>query len=147
MKSLKKRLLIRVLVWVVLFGVLSFPIFFVASFLGVFTSYNEAVAGWMGRVICPADTEGKLRTYATTTRDEYGNQRPATGYELICVNVSGEVVRADPVLYSFLWIGLVLALGLGLAAVLALMGTLIFGWLTARAERAKDPYRQNIEPR
>lgn len=147
MKSFKKRLMVRILVWTVLFGLFSFPIFFVASFFGVFTSYNETVARWMGGVICPADTEGKLRTYATTTRDDYGNQRPATGYELICVNTSGEVVKTDPVLYGFLWIGLMLALGAGLAAVLALIGTLIFGWLKDRADRAKDPYRQNIEPR
>ncbi|MCX8062401.1 MAG: hypothetical protein N3D16_07455 [Anaerolineales bacterium] len=147
MESFKKRLAVRVLVWAVLFGVCSLPVMVIAPFFGVFTSYNELAAGWMAKVICPADTEGKLRTYATTTRDDYGNDVPATGYELICVNASGEVVKTDPVLYSFLWIGLVIALGVVVAAVFSLFGTLIFGWIKNRADRAKDPYRQNIEPR
>lgn len=146
-ESVKKQLVVRVLVWAVLFAVCSFPVLFVAPFLGVFTSYSQPVAGWMGRVICPADTEGKLRTYATTTRDDYGNEMPATGYELICVNASGEVVKVDSVLYSFLWIGLVIILGAVVAAVFAVFGTLIFGWLKDRSDRVRDPYRQNIEPR
>jgi len=145
--SKRKRFGMGVVVWAILFGLCSLPVFIVAPFIGVFTSYNETVAGWMGEIICPADSEGKLRTYATTTRDKYGNFRPATGYELNCLNSSGEVVMADPVLYGYLWIGFVIVLGLVLAGGGALFGTLIYGVLKARAERLKDPYRQNIEPR
>ncbi|PWH20370.1 MAG: hypothetical protein DDG59_00360 [Anaerolineae bacterium] len=147
MGSLKKQFGMGVVVWAILFALCSLPTLFVTPFIGVFTSYSEPVAGWMGEIICPAESEGKLRTYATTTRDKYGNLKPATGYELNCVNASGEVVRVDPVLYSYLWIGLVIVLGLVIAGGGALIGTLVYGGLRGRAARLKDPYRQNIEPR
>lgn len=147
MESFKKRLLTRIVVWLILFGVCSFPVFFIAPFFGVFTSYSDQVAGWMGRVVCPADTEGRLRTYVTTTREDSGRYIPATGYELICVTASGEIVKVDRVMYSFLWVGLMIMLGAVIAGVLSLFGTLIFGLLKDRADRVKDPYRQTIEPK
>ena len=34
------------------------------------------------------------------------NRHPATAYELHCVDASGTVVKNDPVLYAFIWIGI-----------------------------------------
>ena len=59
------------------------------------------------------------RLVATTTTDEYGNRQPATAYVLQCKDGSGEVVKEDPIGYSFLWIGSITAIGLILSGVLA----------------------------
>ena len=89
------------------------------------------------------------RTYATTTTDEYGNSQPSTAYVLQCVDINGEVVKEDPVLYAFIWMGAITGIGLILAGVLAFVFAAPAGVLIARLFNRNTNKSQviNIEPK
>jgi hypothetical protein len=102
----------------------------------------------IGPLICPEGTAAQSYSYATTTTDEYGNSQPSTAYELHCVDSNGEVVKEDPVLYAFLWIGIIAVTGLGIAALLAFALAAPAGGLIAKVldRNKKISNTSNIEP-
>jgi len=64
------------------------------------------VAGFMEPYLCPDNSTADIITFDTTTTDEFGNETPATGYEMQCVDAAGNVVRAGSPDYAFYWVGL-----------------------------------------
>ena len=120
------------LVWIIACGVISTCLLPIAIAVGSFTSFSDFAIEQTGRFICPENTTPATRTYATTTTDEYGNRQPSTAYVLQCVDGNGAVVKADPVGYAFLWIGIIAAIGLILSAVLAFLLAAPAGVLIAR---------------
>jgi hypothetical protein len=99
-------------------------------------------------MICPDGTTAESYSYATTTTDENGNSRPSTAYELHCVDTTGAVMKKDPVVYAFLWIGITGVIGLGSAALLAFALAAPAGVLIARLSdrHKKTNLTANIEP-
>jgi hypothetical protein len=70
----------------------------------------ESVAGILEPYLCPDNSTAEVITFQTTTTDEFGNESPATGYEMQCIDTAGNVVLEGSPDYAFYWIGL-LALG------------------------------------
>ena len=109
-------------IWFLLISVISscvIPVFFVA---GSLSSFSMTAINITGGWLCPEGTTPQQNTYTTTTFDEYNNPEPATAYELQCVDVNGEVVKTDPVFYSFIWIGIFALIG----AIVSGVSTFIF---------------------
>jgi hypothetical protein len=117
-------------------------------FIGSFTSVTNFAMQTIAPMICPEGTNAESYSYATTTTDEYGNSQPSTAYELHCVDTNGQVVKEDPVLYAFLWIGIIALIGIGIAALLAFALAAPAGVLIARVldRNKKTNYTANIEP-
>jgi hypothetical protein len=99
-------------------------------------------------MICPEGTTPQLHTYATTSTDDFGNTQPATGFSLQCVDANGEVVKEDLILYSFIWIGIISAIGLILAGILAFVFAAPAGVLIAKFLNRNKHHNNagNIEP-
>jgi hypothetical protein len=108
-------------VWIIVFGLISACIFPATMMIGGITSASDFALRIIGPGICPDGTTAQSYSYATTTTDEYGNTQPSTAYELHCVDANGAILKKDPVLYAFLWAGIMALIGLAIAAVLALM--------------------------
>ena len=106
-------------VWLILFGVLSSCFLPAAMLIGGLTSVTDFAMQTIGPLICPEGTAARSYSYPTTTTDEFGNSHPSAAFELHCVDTDDEVVKKDPVLYAFLWIGIIAVVGLGTAALLA----------------------------
>ncbi len=140
MKSAKTTAISGCLIWFILISVMSacvMPVFFVA---GVFSSFTEFAIQTTGGWLCPEGTTPKSHTYATTSADEYGVEHPATGYELHCVDASGEIVKKDPVVYAFLWIGIFSVAGLIISVVLSFVFAVPGGMLVARLlDKVRSP--------
>ena len=107
------------IVWIIVFGILSACIFPAAMMIGAFTSVSKFAMQTIGPIICPDGTSAESYSYATTTTDEYGNTQPSTAYELHCVDENGVILKKDPVLYAFLWMGIIAVIGLGISALFA----------------------------
>jgi hypothetical protein len=107
------------IIWILVFGALSICIFPSAMVIGGVTSASSFAMQTLGKIICPAGTIAQTYSYETTTTDENGNTQQSTAYELPCVDASGVILKKDPVLYAFLWIGIIAAIGLVIAALLA----------------------------
>ena len=136
------------IVWILVFGMLSSCLLPVSMMLGGFTSVSNLAIQTIGSVICPDGTTAESYSYATTTTDEYGNTQPSTADELHCIDVTGAVVKEDPVLYAFLWIGVIAVIGLVIAALLAFALAAPAGLLIARLlnRNKKTNIAANIEP-
>ncbi len=142
MKSATAGTLSGCIVWVIVFGLISACLFPVAVMVGGFTSASSFAMQTLAPLICPEGTTAESYSYATTTTDEFGNSQPSTAYELHCVDESGQVVKNDPVLYAFLWIGIIALIGLVISALLAFAlaapaGVLI-GRLIGRNKKASE---------
>jgi hypothetical protein len=109
------------LIWAIVFGVLGTCLGSLAMFAGGLTSGTDLAVRTVGPMVCPEDTEPRIRTYATTTTDDNGFETPATGYELQCLDKNNSVVKTDPVGYAFYWMGILIGAGLLLAAGLAFL--------------------------
>jgi len=120
------------LIWLILISVISsciLPVFFLIGSLSSFSDFAiKTTGGWL----CPEGTAPESYSYATTSRDQRGFERPSTAYELHCIDASGNVVKNDPVLYAFIWIGISAAIGLIVTAVLALVLSVPGGMLVTR---------------
>lgn len=128
------------LVWVIAFFAVSLCILPIATIVGGITSFTDFAIQQTGRFICPENTTPHVRSYATTTTDEFGNRQPATAYVLQCKDASGEVVMEDPVGYAFLWIGILAGIGLILSGILAFVLAAPAGVLIAKLlSRIKKP--------
>src|SRR5258706_54686 len=112
MKSATTGAISGCVVWILAFGFISACILPVSMAIGGFTSASDYAINFTGKFICPDGTTPESYSYATTTRDENGNEQPSTAYELHCVAANGEVLKSDPVGYSFLWIGIFVVIGL-----------------------------------
>ena len=119
MKITRAGTLSGCVVWIIVFGILSACLLPGAMMIGGFTSVTNFAMQTIGPLICPEGTVGQSYSYATTTTDEYGNSQPSTAYELHCVDSNGEVVKKDPVVYAFMWMGGLAVIGLVIAALLA----------------------------
>jgi hypothetical protein len=119
MKFTKAGTVSGCIVWILVFGILSACLLPAAMLIGGFTSVSNFAMRAMGPIICPDGTTAESYSYATTTTDEFGNSQPSTAYEIHCIDASGTVMKEDPVLYAFLWIGIFVLIGLGLPALLA----------------------------
>lgn len=119
-------------IWFLLITVIGsciMPVFLLAGTLSSFTDFAvQTMGGWL----CPEGTTSEKYTYQTTMNDEYGNPRPATAYELHCVDASGEVVKKDPIAYSFIWIGILGGVGLIVSVVLTFILAVPGGMLVTK---------------
>ena len=135
-------------VWLIVFGILSACLLPVAGIVGGVTSVSNFATQTIGLIICPDGSNAESYSYATTTTDEYGNSQPSTAYELHCIDATGAIVKEDPVLYAFLWIGIIALIGLGIAALLAFGLAAPAGMLIARLldRNKKTNISANTEP-
>ena len=101
------------LMWIIAFGVISLCILPLSMAVGGITSVTDFAVKQTGAIICPDHTSPKIRSFAT-----YGSG-PSTTSVLQCVDASGDVVKEDPVGYTFLWIGSIAVIGLIISALLA----------------------------
>lgn len=136
------------IVWIIVFGILSLCLLPVSMIIGGFTSVSNFAMQTLGPLICPDGTTAESYSYATTTTDEFGNSQPSTAYELHCIDASGAVVKEDPVLYAFIWIGFIVVIGLVIAALLAFALAAPAGMLIARLlnRNKQTTIAANIEP-
>ena len=136
------------IVWIIVFGILSLCLLPVSMVVGGFTSVSRFAMQTLESVICPAGTTAEPYSYATTTTDEFGNSQPSTAYELHCVDIDGTVVKKDPILYAFLWMGIIAFIGLGIAVLLAFAFAAPAGILIAKMlnRNKKVDIEANIEP-
>lgn len=135
-------------VWIIAFGILSVCILPVAMVIGSITSFSNFAMQTLEPIICPEGTTAESYSYATTTTDEYGNSQPSTAYELHCVDANGVVVKEDPVLYAFVWVGIIALIGLVIAGLLAFVLAAPIGVLITKLlnRRKKSNVETNIEP-
>jgi ABC-type glycerol-3-phosphate transport system permease component len=136
------------IVWIIVFGILSACFLPVSMIIGGFTSVSNFAMQTLGPVICPDGTTAESYSYATTTTDEFGNSQPSTAYELHCIDATGAVVKEDPVLYAFIWMGIIAVIGLVIAALLAFALAAPAGVLITRLlnRNKKSNMAANIEP-
>jgi hypothetical protein len=149
MKSAGTGTLSGCVIWFIVFFIIGSCIVPVAGMIGTFTSFTDIPVKMIGPMICPEGTTPQLHQYATTTTDDFGNSRPATGYSLQCLDANGDVVKEDLVLYAFIWIGILSGIGLVLAGILAFAFAAPAGVLIARFlnRNKKNGQVVNIEPR
>jgi hypothetical protein len=119
MKSATTGTISGCIVWIIVFCTLSTCIFPVAAGMGGITSSSEFVMKTLGPYICPEGSSAQSYSYATTTTDENGNRQPSTAYVLQCVDTNGVIVKEDPVVYAFEWVGILALIGLIVAALLS----------------------------
>jgi hypothetical protein len=118
MNDVKTTAISGCLIWFLLITIIGscvMPVFFI---VGSVSSFSDLAIQTTGGWLCPEGTTPESYSYASTMTDEYGNSHPATAYELHCVDASGEVVKEDPVLYAFIWIGIWALIGLIVSGVL-----------------------------
>lgn len=137
------------LIWILVFGVISSCLAPLGMIVGGVTSVSNFAMQTIAPLICPEGTTAESYSYATTSVDEFGNTQPSTAYELHCVDSTGTVVKEDPVLYAFLWMGIIVVLGLVIAAGLAFFLATPAGVLISRmfGRTQRSQFTQNIEPR
>jgi hypothetical protein len=108
--------------------------------IGSVSSLSDLAIKTTGGWLCPEGTTPESYSYATTTRDANGFEQPSTAYELHCVDSSGNVVKNDPVLYAFAWIGIFAGLGIFVAVILAFVFAVPGGVLVTKLlEKLKSP--------
>lgn len=128
------------LIWFLLLTLIGSCVMPVALMAGGISSASDFAIGIMGGFICPETTTPESYSYATTTTDEYGNSRPSTAYELHCVDANGEVVKEDPIVYAFGWIGLTALAGILVTALLSFILAVPGGMLVTRLlEKIRKP--------
>ena len=146
MKNVKTGTLSGCLIWFIVFCLFSSCLLPISMMIGGFTSFSRFAMQTLEPLICPDGTTARTRSYATTTDDEFGNPQSSTAYVMQCVDLNGQVVKEDPVLYAFIWIGILAGIGLLLAGILAFVFAVPAGALIARLFNRKNSNRpDNIE--
>lgn len=148
MKSSQAGAVSGCIVWIVSIGIFATCILPISVMIGSITSFSQFAVTATGNFICPDGTTADRYEYATTTTDEFGNPHPATGYELRCEDESGEVVKTDPVVYAFLWIGVFALAGFLVSGILAFIFAVPLGVLIGRLFKRTQKLNvaDNIEP-
>jgi hypothetical protein len=95
------------------------PVFRVA---GSLSAGSDFAIKTVGSFLCPADTTPRGAEYQGTRRGSNGQFLPSTQISLQCVNKQGGVEFSDPVVYSLVWMGGFMLIGL----VIALFASIIF---------------------
>ena len=123
MESAKTGTISGCIVWAIVFSVLCACLFPVTMVIGSITSTltGDSVARILGPRLCPQNSTAEIYTYETTTTDENGFETPSTAYEMRCVDAAGNLVKDLGPTYAFIWTGLLGAVGLVLAAILAFL--------------------------
>jgi len=148
MKSAKAGTLSGCLVWIILVFIILTCIGPIAAMVGGFSSSSDFAVKITGPMVCPENTTPHVNTYDTTMIDDFGNSQPATGFELQCLDANGKNIKTDPVLYSFIWIGIVGLAGFILTGILAFVLAAPAGILIGRLfNRNKEDQPLNIEPK
>lgn len=143
MSKTKTTTLSGCLIWLVLIGVIGSCVMPVAFVVGSISSTSDYVIENVGVFICPEGTAPRSHSYATTTRDEYGNTQLSTAYELQCEDSNGDIVQTDPIAYAFIWIGIVALLGLVVTGVLAFVFAVPGGMLVTKVLNSVRGARSN----
>ena len=119
MNNAKTTAISGCIIWFLLISMIGsciMPVFFTIGSISSFSDFAiKTTGGWL----CPAGTTPESYSYSSTSFDEFGSPENGTSYELHCVDANGEVVKSDPVVYAFLWIG-----------IWALIGAIVSGVLT-----------------
>lgn len=149
MKNKTAGTLAGCILWILLIGIISTCILPVFIIIGSITSFSQYATTATGNFLCPEGTTPESYTYETTDIDEFGNVTPATGTELHCVDKNGVIVKNDPVVYSFIWIGIFTGIGLIISGILAFVFAAPVGVLITRFlnRKQKPDISANIEPR
>lgn len=149
MSSVKTSAVSGCIVWILSIGIIVSCVLPIFILIGSITSFSQFAVSVTGDFICPDGTTAERYEYATTMTDEFGNPHPATGYELRCVDESGQVVKTDPVAYAFLWIGVFALFGLIVSGILAFLFAAPIGLLIGRLFKRtrKSNVADNIEPK
>lgn len=132
MKSVTTGTASGCIVWLVVLCLTSSCFLPVAIAIGSFTSTTDLAVRTTAPYVCPPETTPRIETYQTTMRDENGVDRPATASVLECVNAQGEVVKEDPIAWTFLWLGICAVIGLVVVAVVSLLISAPVGVLIGR---------------
>jgi ABC-type glycerol-3-phosphate transport system permease component len=144
MNNAKTTAISGCVIWFLLIFIISscvMPVFFLVGSVTSFTDFAiKTTGGWL----CPEGTTPESYTYASTTTDEFGNRQPATAYELHCVDSSGEVVKTDPVLYAFIWIGIFALIGLIISVILTFVFAVPGGMLVTKILNKLKVSRSNV---
>jgi hypothetical protein len=107
--------------WLVLFSFISACLIPVGMMSAGITSSSSFVIETVGGYLCPAGTTPREYTYETTIWDsDLQTSVPATAYELICVDASGETVVNLGPSYAFIWAGVLGAAGTVVAAIVSI---------------------------
>ena len=119
-------------IWILAFALVSLCLCPASMVIGTLLG-ADAMASVMGPYLCPDNSTAEVVTFQTTSTDEFGNEEPATGYEMRCVNSDGTVVRDGSPDFAFYFIGILALISLIVAAGLAFLvaaplGTLIGRW-------------------
>lgn len=148
MNSKATGILSGCIVWIIAFGMLVSTILPIAIIVAVFTSMSGFAAQTLGPSLCPEGTTPESYSYPTTTTDEYGHSQPTTAYELHCLDANGTVVKNDTGLFAFWWTGILVLIGLVIAALFASVVATPVGILIAQIiqSRQKTDFAANIEP-
>lgn len=120
MKSLSAGATSGCIVWLVVICLTSSCFLPVAVAIGSFTSTTDLAVRATAPYVCPPETTPRIETYQTTMRDENGIDRPATASVLECVDAQGQVVKEDPIAWTFLWVGICAAIGLVVVIIISL---------------------------
>ena len=140
MKSVSAGAASGCLTWLLAFGVITLCLCPTAGFVGSFSSTltADSVARILGPYLCPENSTAEIVTHQTTIADEFGNEKPATGFEMQCVDADGTIVRAPSPDYAFYWIGVLGGGALAVSAILALLFAAPIGaFITRRMQRSR----------
>ena len=144
MKNAKTTAISGCVIWFLLICMISscvMPAFFIVGSISSFSNFAiKTTGGWL----CPEGTTPESYSYASTTTDEFGNRHPATAYELHCVDASGAVVKTDPVLYAFIWIGIWALVGLIISVILTFVFAVPGGMLVTKLLNKLKSTRGNV---
>jgi len=121
-------------IWMVAFGIVSLCLCPLAIVGGALASTvgAESVAGVVEPYLCPENSTAEIVTYQTTSIDDSGNESPATGYVMQCVDSAGTVVRVGSSDYAFYVVGVFALASLVLSALGAFLVAAPLGALIAR---------------
>jgi hypothetical protein len=133
------------MVWIIVFGMLCMCLMPIVMITGSITSTvtADSVAGILAPYLCPPETSPDIITYETTTTDENGFETPSTAFEMRCVAPNGDIIKDLGPTYAFIWIGILTAGGIILAAILAFFlaaptGVLVTRWLNRRKKEQSE---------
>jgi hypothetical protein len=132
MNNAKTTAISGCVIWFLLITIIGscvMPVFFI---IGGFSSVSDFAINTTGGWLCPENTTPDSYTYETTTTDSNGFRQPSTAYVLTCVDASGEVVKEDPILYAFIWIGIWALAGLIISGVLTFIFAVPGGMLVTK---------------
>jgi ABC-type glycerol-3-phosphate transport system permease component len=128
------------LIWFLLLVLIGSCILPLAFIVGGISSSSQFAIKTMGGYLCPENTTPESYSYATTTTDENGFTQPSTAYELHCVDAQGAVVKNDPIVYAFGWIGLSALAGVIVSALLSFVFAVPGGMLVTKLlEKFRSP--------